>query len=113
MRPDRFFWMEAGDGIPETLPVVGRDQCVMAGPHWVFNARVDLGQDGKISVLPASDQMNGDLGRRFKDITEALPRYYRCTGDRVVLGQLKIAPVIHAIWTRRVTSVTCSQASVS
>jgi len=72
-------------------PWVSRDQSVMAGPHWVFNARVDLNQDGKISVLPATDQMNGNLGQRFKYITEALPRYYRYTGDPVVLGHLKIA----------------------
>ena len=72
-------------------PWVGRDQSVMAGPHWVFNARVDVSQDGKISVLPATDQMNGNLGQRFKYITEALPRYYRYTSDPVVLGHLKIA----------------------
>jgi len=72
-------------------PWVGHDQSVMAGPHWVFNARVDLDRDGNIAVLPATDQMNGNLGQRFKYITEALPRYYRYTGDPVVLGHLKIA----------------------
>lgn len=72
-------------------PWVGRDQSVTAGPHWVFNARVDLNRDGDIAVLPATDQMNGNLGQRFKYITEALPRYYRYTGDPVVFGHLKIA----------------------
>ena len=72
-------------------PWVGTDRSVMAGPHWVFNARVDLDPSGKITVLPATDTMNGNLGQRFKYITEALPRYYRYTGDPVVFGQLKIA----------------------
>ncbi len=72
-------------------PWVGTDHSIMPGPHWVFNARVDLDQRGKITVLPATDSMNGNLGQRFKYITEALPRYYRYTGDPVVFGQLKIA----------------------
>ena len=72
-------------------PWVGTDHAVMAGPHWVFNARVDLEPTGKIAVLPATDTMNGNLGQRFKYITEALPRYYRYTGDPVVFGQLRIA----------------------
>ena len=50
-------------------PWVGTDRSVMAGPHWVFNARVDLDQGGKITVLPATDSMNGNLGQRFKYIT--------------------------------------------
>src|SRR5215469_11840113 len=36
-------------------PWVDRDESVMAGPHWVFNARVDLGKDGTIHTLPATD----------------------------------------------------------
>ncbi len=72
-------------------PWVGRDQSVMAGPHWVFNPRVDLADDGTIHVLPATAQMNGNLGQRFKYITESLPRYYRYSGDPVVFGYLKIA----------------------
>ncbi len=72
-------------------PWVGNDQSVMAGPHWIFNARVDLDGSGKIAVLPATDSMNGNLGQRFKYITESLPRYYRYTGDAAALGYLKIA----------------------
>jgi hypothetical protein len=72
-------------------PWVVTDRSVMAGPHWVFNARVDLDPSGQITVLPATDSMNGNLGQRFKYITEALPRYYRYTGDPVVFGQLEIA----------------------
>src|SRR5438552_15364315 len=34
-------------------PWVDNSESVMAGPHWVFNARVDLGDDGVIHVLPA------------------------------------------------------------
>lgn len=72
-------------------PWVGNDQSVMAGPHWVFNARVDLDGSGKITILPATNFMNGNLGQRFKYITESLPRYYRYTGDAAALGYLKIA----------------------
>lgn len=72
-------------------PWVGADESVMAGPHWVFNPRVDLADDGTIQVLPATPHMNGNLGQRFKYITEALPRYYRYSGDPAVLGLLKIA----------------------
>ncbi len=72
-------------------PWVGTDQCVMAGPHYIFNPRVDLDDRGTIRVLPASDQMNGNLGQRFKYITESLPRYYRYSGDPMVFGHLKIA----------------------
>ena len=72
-------------------PWVGADQCVMAGPHWVFNGTVDLDTSGNIKVLPATDLMNGNLGQRFKYITESLPRYYRYTGDPVVFGYVKIA----------------------
>ncbi len=72
-------------------PWVVPPECVMSGPHWVFNARVDLDPGGTIKVLPATDQMNGNLGQRFKYITEALPRYYRYTGDATVLGYLKIS----------------------
>ncbi len=72
-------------------PWVSPPDCVMAGPHWVFNARVDLDPNGTISVLPATDNMNGNLGQRFKYITEAIPRYYRYTGDPTLLGSLKIA----------------------
>ncbi|HUT94175.1 MAG TPA: malectin domain-containing carbohydrate-binding protein [Thermoguttaceae bacterium] len=72
-------------------PWVDRDQSLLAGPHYVFNARVDLADDGGITVLPASDNMNGNLGQRFKYLTESLPRYYRYSGDPVVFGHLKIA----------------------
>ena len=72
-------------------PWVSRNPSVMAGPHWVFNARVDLDRNGRISVLPATDGMNGNLGQRFKYITESLPRYYRYSGDPAVFGYLKIA----------------------
>lgn len=72
-------------------PWVGADRSVMAGPHWVFNARVNLDKAGNIRVLPATNNMNGNLGQRFKYITESLPRYYRYTGDPVVFGHLKIA----------------------
>ena len=72
-------------------PWVSPDQSVMAGPHWVFNPRVELADDGTIHVLPATPDMNGNLGQRFKYITESLPRYYRYSGDPVVFGLLKIA----------------------
>ena len=72
-------------------PWVDTSESVMAGPHWVFNARVDLGEDGTIHVLPASDNMNGNLGQRFKYITEAMPMYYAYTGDPVIFSYLKIA----------------------
>ena len=72
-------------------PWVGSDQSVVAGPHWVFNPRVDLADDGTIHVLPASPEMNGNLGQRFKYITESLPRDYRYSGDPVVFGYLRIA----------------------
>ena len=72
-------------------PWVDADHCLMAGPHYLFNARVDLSEDGRISVLPATDQMNGNLGQRFKYITESLTRYYRYSGDPVVFSHLKIA----------------------
>ena len=72
-------------------PWVDRDRSVMAGPHYVFNARVDLGDDGTITVLPANDNMNGNLGQRFKYITESLPRYYRYSGDPIVFSHAKIA----------------------
>ncbi len=72
-------------------PWVAPPDSVMAGPHWVFNARVDLESSGTIHVLPATDQMNGNLGQRFKYITEALPRYYRYTGDPSLKGSMKIA----------------------
>jgi hypothetical protein len=71
-------------------PWVEKSESVMAGPHWVFNARVDLGKDGTIHILPASDTMNGNLGQRFKYITEAMPRYYRYTGDPAVFSNVKI-----------------------
>jgi len=72
-------------------PWVGRDKSVMAGPHYVFNARVDLDAQGTIQVLPATDAMNGNLGQRFKYITESLPRYYRYSGDPMAVGHVKIA----------------------
>jgi len=72
-------------------PWAATDRSVMAGPHWVFNARVDLDDSGKIAVLPATDGMNGNLGQRFKYITESLTRYYRYTGDPAAVGYLKIA----------------------
>lgn len=72
-------------------PWVAPPDSVMAGPHWVFNARVDLEPGGTINVLPATDQMNGNLGQRFKYITEAIPRYYRYTGDPTLNGAMKIA----------------------
>lgn len=72
-------------------PWVETSESVMAGPHWVFNARVDLGKDGTIHVLPATDSMNGNLGQRFKYITEAMPRYYRYIGDPAVFSYVKIA----------------------
>jgi len=72
-------------------PWVGTDRSVMAGPHWIFNARVDLDDSGKIAVLPATDGMNGNLGQRFKYISESLTRYYRYTGDPAAVGYLKIA----------------------
>ncbi|MCX7428391.1 MAG: malectin domain-containing carbohydrate-binding protein [Planctomycetia bacterium] len=72
-------------------PWVDRDRSVMAGPHYVFNARVDLSDDGTITVLPANDNMNGNLGQRFKYITESLPRYYRYSGDPIVFSHAKIA----------------------
>ncbi len=71
-------------------PWVDTDTSVMAGPHYIFNARVDLAPDGTISVLPAANQMNGNLGQRFKYITESLPRYYRYSGDPIVFSHLKI-----------------------
>ncbi len=72
-------------------PWVAPPEAAMAGPHYLFNPRVDLDPSGTIRVLPASDQMNGNLGQRFKYITESLPRYYRYSGDPSVLGHLKIA----------------------
>ena len=72
-------------------PWVDTDRSVMAGPHYIFNARVDLDENGAISVLPASDNMNGNLGQRFKYITESLPRYYRYSGDPLVFSHVKIA----------------------
>jgi len=72
-------------------PWVGTNSALMAGPHYIFNARVNLEDDGAITVLPASDEMNGNLGQRFKYLTEALPRYYRYSGDPVVFSHLKIA----------------------
>ena len=72
-------------------PWVDITESTMAGPHWIFNARVDLSDDGTITVLPATDQMNGNLGQRFKYITESMIRYYRYTGDPSVFGYLRIA----------------------
>jgi len=72
-------------------PWVDTDRCVMAGPHWVFNARVNLDTEGRIRVLEATNNMNGNLGQRFKYITESLTRYYRYTGDPAVFSYLKIA----------------------
>ncbi len=74
----RYPWVDAGES-------------VVAGPHWVFNPRVELADDGAIKVLAATPQMNGNLGQRFKYITESLTRYYRYSGDPVVFGYLKIA----------------------
>ena len=72
-------------------PWADTSQSVMAGPHWVFNARVQMHDDGTIGVLPATDSMNGNLGQRYKYVTEAMPRYYRYTGDPVVFSFVKIA----------------------
>jgi len=72
-------------------PWVDTDKSIMAGPHYVFNARVDLGDDGTITVLPATSGMNGNLGQRFKYITESFPKYYRYCGDPIVISHLKIA----------------------
>jgi len=72
-------------------PWVDGDESLLAGPHYIFNARVDLDDGGAITVLPASDNMNGNLGQRFKYITESLSRYYRYSGAPVVFGHLKIA----------------------
>jgi hypothetical protein len=72
-------------------PWVDTDKSVMAGPHWLFNGGVDLAADGSIKVLPAENHMNGNVGQRFKYFTEALPRYYRYSGDPVVFGYMKIA----------------------
>ena len=40
-------------------PWVGPDKSVMAGPHYVFNARVDLDAKGAIQVLPARPRTPG------------------------------------------------------
>lgn len=72
-------------------PWVTADESLMAGPHYVFNARVDVAPDGAVAVLPASDQMNGNLGQRFKYISESLPRYYRYTGDPMAFSHMRIA----------------------
>ena len=72
-------------------PWVDTDKSIMAGPHYIFNARVDLDDDGTITVLPASSGMNGNLGQRFKYISESFPRYYRYCGDPIVIPHLKIA----------------------
>jgi hypothetical protein len=72
-------------------PWVDTSASVMAGPHWVFNPLVNIDAAGQITVPPADTLMNGDLGQRFKYITESLPRYYRYSGDPVVFGYLKIA----------------------
>ena len=72
-------------------PWADTSESVMAGPHWIFNARVDMNEDGAITVLPATDMMNGNLGQRFKYITESMIRYYRYTGDPSVFGYLRIA----------------------
>src|SRR3989339_749370 len=74
-------------------PWVNADKSIMAGPHYIFNARVDLGEDGTINVLPASDNMNGNLGQRFKYITESFCRYYRYSGDPFTIAHIKSQPI--------------------
>jgi hypothetical protein len=57
-------------------PWVGIDGALMAGPHYIFNARVNLENDGAISVLPASDNMNGNLGQQIDEGFACLRRIH-------------------------------------
>ena len=73
-------------------PWVDDDKSVMAGPHYIFNAWVEVSPDGAISVLPSDGpRMDGNLGQRFKYITKYLPRYYRYSGDPLVFSHLKLS----------------------
>lgn len=83
--------MRVAAEVLKRYPWVNTDQSVMAGPHYVFNPRVNVAPNGEISVLPPSDTMNGNLGQRFKYVTESLSRYYCYSGDPIAFSHLKIA----------------------
>ncbi len=71
-------------------PWVDANVSVMSGPHYIFNPMVDIAENGEISVLYPNNRMNGNLGQRFKYMSEGFPRYYRYTGDPFVLSHLRI-----------------------
>jgi len=66
-------------------------EALVAGLHYLFNPMAQVGDGGEITVLPANEWMNGDLGQRFRYLTESIPRYYRYSGDPSLLPHLRIA----------------------
>ena len=62
-------------------PWAGNDRAVSPAPEYVYNGRWEIDSDGKITVLPENDWMNGDLGQRAANILRGMIDYYRYSGD--------------------------------
>jgi len=65
--------------------------------HWIFNARVDLDEGGRIAVLPATDGMNGNLDSG-SSTSPNRSRGTTVTRRSAAQGYLKIAPISCSIF---------------
>jgi hypothetical protein len=85
------FRVRVAADVLKRYPWVNTDKSVMAGPHYVFNPRMGIdANNGAVKVLEATDTMNGNVGQRFKYLSEAAVKYYRYSGDPFLIGHLQI-----------------------
>lgn len=89
----------------ETLkryPWTEPDEAVLPAPHFLYNGRWHIAEDGTISIPKISadanrrgfaqrDWHNGDLGPRAARIIFAMEEYYMYSGDPYAFGQVKLA----------------------
>ncbi len=62
-------------------PWVGKDRAVLPAPEYLYGGKWKIDSQGKITVLPANDWADGDMGQRAAYILGGMIDYYRYSGD--------------------------------
>ncbi len=69
-------------------PWTTSDRSIAPLPEYIYSSRWSIDKDGKITVPPIDDWMNGDLGQRAAYVLTGLVDYYRYTGDATAIAHM-------------------------